>query len=45
MHIRDPQGDYAAVAERLIQAGAALPEKADGSEEVKQVLAKHGVPS
>ncbi|MFD1675239.1 ankyrin repeat domain-containing protein [Alicyclobacillus fodiniaquatilis] len=44
IHFRDPQGDYAAVAERLIQAGVELPESASGSEAVQNVLSKHGVP-
>ncbi|MDF2836571.1 MAG: Ankyrin [Paenibacillus sp.] len=42
LHIRNPNGDYAAVAERLIQAGATLPDLAGGSEEVKRVLLQHG---
>ncbi|BFT72266.1 ankyrin repeat domain-containing protein [Paenibacillus sp. P36] len=45
MHNQDPQGDYAAVAESLIAAGVTLPEKATGSELVKSVLMRHGVPA
>lgn len=41
---KDPQGDYAAVAECLIAAGVRLPEQALGSEAVKSVLMRHGVP-
>jgi hypothetical protein len=45
LHFRNPEGDYAAVAERLIEAGSKLPDRASGSEIVKQVLARHGVRS
>jgi ankyrin repeat protein len=45
VHFRDLAGDYSAVAEHLIQAGAPLPNKASGSEDVKEVLARHGVGS
>jgi ankyrin repeat protein len=41
---QDPQGDYAAVAECLIAAGVRLPEQALGSEVVKSVLVRYGVP-
>jgi len=43
LHIQNPKGDYAAVAEALIEAGAKLPERAWGSEHVKNVLIRHGV--
>ncbi|MGQ7887604.1 ankyrin repeat domain-containing protein [Paenibacillus sp. WC2504] len=45
MHDQDAKGDYAAVAESLIAAGVRLPEKAAGSELVKSVLIRHGVPA
>ncbi|MEH6991508.1 ankyrin repeat domain-containing protein [Neobacillus drentensis] len=44
-HFQDPQGDYAAVAESLIEAGVRLPDQALGSEAVKAVLIRHGVPA
>ncbi|UVI29630.1 ankyrin repeat domain-containing protein [Paenibacillus spongiae] len=44
MYIQDPSGDYAAVAESLIEAGVKLPDQAVGSGDVKKVLTKHGVP-
>ncbi len=44
-HFRDPLGDYAAVAESLIEAGVRLPDRASGSDAVKKVLIKHGVPA
>lgn len=43
MNFRDPRGDYAAVAECLIRAGAKLPEQADGSSAVRDVLLRNGV--
>ncbi|MBP1964140.1 ankyrin repeat domain-containing protein [Paenibacillus aceris] len=43
IHIRDSAGDYPAVAELLIQAGAPLPKQASGSEAVIEVLARYGV--
>ncbi|WP_282942773.1 ankyrin repeat domain-containing protein [Paenibacillus sp. RC67] len=43
VHIRDSAGDYVAVAEHLIQAGAPLPSQASGSEDVMEVLLRHGV--
>ncbi|GGA14558.1 hypothetical protein GCM10008018_69310 [Paenibacillus marchantiophytorum] len=43
VHFRDAAGDYPAVAELLIQAGAPLPNQASGSEDVKKVLARYGV--
>lgn len=45
MHIRDPQGDYAAAAEALIEAGSRLPAQAYGSAAVKAVLMRRGVSS
>ncbi|GAA3412472.1 ankyrin repeat domain-containing protein [Paenibacillus hodogayensis] len=42
LHIQNPGGDYAAVAESLIQAGTKLPQQATGSESVKKVLIRHG---
>lgn len=44
LHIQAPKGDYAAVAESLIEAGSKLPDQAMGSENVKNVLIRHGVP-
>jgi ankyrin repeat protein len=44
INYKDTQGDYAAVAECLIAAGVRLPEQALGSEVVKSVLIRHGVP-
>lgn len=43
LHIQDSRGDYAAVAESLIEAGCKLPNHAMGSEKVKDVLIRHGV--
>ncbi|MEK3724667.1 ankyrin repeat domain-containing protein [Paenibacillus sp. FSL H8-0034] len=43
VHFRDQAGDYSAVAEQLLQAGVPLPNEASGSEDVKEVLARHGV--
>lgn len=43
VHVQDSAGDYPAVVEHLIQAGAPLPNQASGSEGVKEVLARHGV--
>ncbi|HET7560026.1 MAG TPA: ankyrin repeat domain-containing protein [Limnochordia bacterium] len=37
-------GDHAAVAEMLIAAGAALPDRISGSDAVAAVLRRHGVP-
>lgn len=45
LYIQNPKGDYAAVAERLIEAGVPLPNQAMGSERVKNVLIRHGVPA
>lgn len=42
LHIRDPEGDYAATAESLIAAGVKLPDRAIGSESVLHVLVRHG---
>jgi ankyrin repeat protein len=39
---RNPQGDYVAVVERLIAAGANVPEKAGGSEAVAEALRRRG---
>jgi ankyrin repeat protein len=36
-------GDYAGTVEALIQAGARLPEKAGGTEAVREVLRQHGM--
>jgi ankyrin repeat protein len=43
-HYQDPQGEYAAVAESLIEAGGGLPARALGSDAVKAVLVQRGVP-
>lgn len=43
MNDKNPQGDYAAVAESLIEAGVRLPDQASGSEVVKSILIRHGV--
>ncbi|MBM7565054.1 ankyrin repeat domain-containing protein [Paenibacillus sacheonensis] len=43
VHFRDPAGNYAAVAESLIQAGSPLPGQASGSEDVREALVRHGV--
>jgi hypothetical protein len=43
IHIQNLKGDYAAVAESLIEAGAILPDQEMGSENVKNVLIRHGV--
>ncbi|QHW31725.1 hypothetical protein GZH47_13345 [Paenibacillus rhizovicinus] len=43
IHMQDSAGDYAAVAESLIEAGAKLPDRAAGSETVKKVLIRHGL--
>ncbi|MCD1257594.1 ankyrin repeat domain-containing protein [Paenibacillus athensensis] len=43
VHIQNPKGDYAAVVEILIEAGAQLPDRAWGSEKVKHVLNRYGV--
>jgi 2-oxo-4-hydroxy-4-carboxy--5-ureidoimidazoline (OHCU) decarboxylase len=45
LHIQAPKGDYASVAESLIQAGVKLPDQASGSESVRNVLIRHGVPA
>ena len=45
LHIQDPAGDYAAVIESLIDAGAELPDQATGSDAVKRILIQHGVTS
>ncbi|SFD80054.1 Ankyrin repeat-containing protein [Paenibacillus catalpae] len=42
LHIRNPNGNYAAVIKALVQAGAKLPNQAAGSEDVQQVLIQHG---
>jgi ankyrin repeat protein len=38
-------GDYGATVEALIRAGAKLPQKAEGTEQVKEVLQRHGLRS
>jgi ankyrin repeat protein len=43
LHFQNPEGDYAAVAEILLEAGVRLPDQASGSENVKNVLIRHGV--
>jgi hypothetical protein len=43
LHIQNPSGDYAAVIESLIAAGAKLPDHATGSDVVKKILIEHGV--
>lgn len=43
IHVRDSAGDYPAVAELLIQAGAPLPKQSSGSEAVLEVLIRYGV--
>ncbi|OCT13448.1 hypothetical protein A8709_17735 [Paenibacillus pectinilyticus] len=43
VHFRDAEGDYPAVADHLIQAGAPLPNQVSGSEGVKEVLVRYGV--
>ncbi|SDX87092.1 ankyrin repeat domain-containing protein [Paenibacillus sp. CF384] len=45
VHMRNQTGNYAAVAETLIQAGASLPQSASGSSAVIEVLVRHGVPN
>lgn len=42
VHFRDPEGDYPASVERLLAAGAPVPEQAGGSEAVAEVLRRHG---
>lgn len=44
VHFRNANGDYPACVERLIAAGADLPERAGGSPAVAAVLRRHGVP-
>ena len=41
-NFRDPDGDYPACVERLIEAGAPVPAAAGGSEAVQEVLRRHG---
>lgn len=43
LHIQNPKGDYAAVAERFIEAGSKLPDQAWGNDKVKNVLIRNGV--
>jgi ankyrin repeat protein len=43
VNFRNRTGDYPACAERLIAAGAKLPEQAGGSPAVVEVLRRHGV--
>lgn len=43
VHLRNSAGHHPAVVELLIQAGSPLLGEASGSEEVKKVLARHGV--
>ncbi|MDR6550122.1 ankyrin repeat domain-containing protein [Paenibacillus qinlingensis] len=43
VHMRDSTGDYPSVLEQLIDAGSPLPNLLAGSEEVKEVLRRHGV--
>jgi len=43
LHCRNPQGDYAAVVESLIAAGAKAPDRIGGSAEVAEALRRHGV--
>ncbi|MBW3621971.1 MAG: ankyrin repeat domain-containing protein [Armatimonadetes bacterium] len=42
VHVRDKTGDYPACVERMIAAGAPVPEEAGGSNAVKEVLIRHG---
>ncbi|WP_274653810.1 ankyrin repeat domain-containing protein [Paenibacillus humicola] len=42
IHYRQAGGNHAAVALALLQAGAEVPPKADGSREVYEVLRRHG---
>lgn len=37
-------GDYPAIVELLIAAGARLPDRVGGSERVQEALRRHGVP-
>jgi len=39
-----PERGYARIVEMLIGRGAKLPERAGGSDAVRAVLARHGVP-
>jgi hypothetical protein len=39
-----PERGYAKIVEMLIRSGAKLPEQAQGSDAVRAVLARHGVP-
>jgi hypothetical protein len=42
LNFRDRRGDYAATAEALIAAGSEVPETAAGSDDLKEVLRRHG---
>ena len=42
LHFRKPESNHAVCVEALIQAGAAVPEHADGSDAVREVLVRHG---
>ncbi|MBP3966670.1 ankyrin repeat domain-containing protein [Paenibacillus lignilyticus] len=44
LHMQNPEGDYGLAAEILIEAGVKLPDQAMGSEKMKDVLIRHGVP-
>ncbi|REE88995.1 ankyrin repeat protein [Paenibacillus taihuensis] len=41
VHFRDPEGDYAAAAELLLQAGAQIPGQLNGSEGVNAVISRY----
>ncbi|NBD24751.1 ankyrin repeat domain-containing protein [Paenibacillus glycinis] len=42
LNLQDPAGDYAGAATMLIEAGAKLPDRAAGSDSVRQLLLAHG---
>lgn len=42
VNVRDEAGDYPACVERMIEAGAAVPEEARGSDAVAETLIRHG---
>lgn len=42
LHLRNPSGDYPETARLLIDAGSKIPDRADGSEAVADVLRRHG---
>jgi hypothetical protein len=42
VHVQDRAGDYPACVERMIAAGAPVPEEARGSDAVREVLIRHG---